>query len=249
MVEIIRKLNYTEVNYGLIQVPGYRDYFPEAGGEIIVVDKNGQKYPTHMHNAGQPRIDGLTRLLKQFNAEEGDTLIIQIDPENNSQILVDIKKEDSMEKNNEVSEAIENTSSGILITPPLESILEDFIVNNLTELEDGLSLYIDEDGIKGRQYPTDVGNIDLLCKDKEENFVVLELKKGRESDRVIGQISRYMGWIKKRVCKENEKIRGIIIVHKPTSRYPRDEKLEYAIEANDYIDLRYYEIQLQFLKS
>ena len=57
--------------------------------------------------------------------------------------------------------------------------------------------YEDENGNEGTQYTTDVGYIDILAEDEKGNFVVIELKKGRQSDRAVGQLLRYMVWIKK----------------------------------------------------
>ncbi len=60
--------------------------------------------------------------------------------------------------------------------------LENYIISNLEEIEEGLR-FIEN------QYDTKtVGLIDILCKDKDNNYVVIELKKGRASDKVIGQI-------------------------------------------------------------
>jgi len=87
-------------------------------------------------------------------------------------------------------------------------------------------LYQDEE-TSGRQYRTSVGYIDLLAIDRDnEKFVVIELKKGRSSDQVVGQILRYMGWVKENLTvDEYEKysVRGIIISKE------KDDDLEYAL--------------------
>ncbi len=86
-----------------------------------------------------------------------------------------------------------------------ERILEDHLEKNLDALEEGLTLV-------GRQYSTITGPIDLLCRDKDDNFVVVELKKGRASDKVIGQITRYMGFIKTQMIEfPKQLVRGIIV--------------------------------------
>lgn len=69
-----------------------------------------------------------------------------------------------------------------------EKILEDFLERHIEELEKGLKLV-------GRQYPTISGPIDLLAKDNNGRFVVIELKKNRVSDKVIGQVSRYVSFL------------------------------------------------------
>jgi RecB family endonuclease NucS len=66
--------------------------------------------------------------------------------------------------------------------------------------------------VVGRQYPTAVGTIDLLAKDAEGIYVVIELKRGRTSDRVIGQIARYLTWVAQRLGRGKESsVRGIIV--------------------------------------
>jgi hypothetical protein len=72
--------------------------------------------------------------------------------------------------------------------------------------------------------PETLGYIDLLARDPKGNFVVIELKKGRKDDEVMGQVLRYMGWVRKNLCKKNEEVRGLIVVGE------RDKKLQYALE-------------------
>jgi hypothetical protein len=78
-----------------------------------------------------------------------------------------------------------------------------------------------------RQYATTVGPIDLLARDKRTgDYVVIELKKGRSADRVFGQISRYMGWVRKNLA-EGQQAHGIIVA----SRI--DDKLRAARDAHE----------------
>lgn len=107
-----------------------------------------------------------------------------------------------------------------------EKILEDFLEKNLNALEQGLTLI-------GRQHPTITGPIDLLCRDKNNNFVVVELKKGRTSDRVVGQILRYIGFIKENMLDApNQHVRGIIVGREI------DKKLEMSLKAIPGVDIQ-----------
>ena len=95
-------------------------------------------------------------------------------------------------------------------------------------IENGLKLVKGEEfnnGFKWRIPEYGVGEVDLFCKDKNDNYVVVELKKRKGSDKTIGQILRYIGWVKRNICKNTEKVRGIII----SREY--DEKIKYAAGA------------------
>ncbi len=124
----------------------------------------------------------------------------------------------------------------------LERYLEDFIVSNFSKIfGNKLTIYESEEG-NGQQYTTDVGNIDILARETKSNaYVVIELKKGRESDKVVGQILRYMGWIKENLATEGESVKGIIICK------GKDDKLEYSLKAIPGIDieLKLYKIDFQ----
>ena len=76
----------------------------------------------------------------------------------------------------------------------MERYLEEFIEENFYKINFGakLELYQDEEN-NGRQYSTLVGNIDLLAMDRnKKKFVIIELKKGKSNDVVVGQILRYL---------------------------------------------------------
>ncbi|RLI75827.1 hypothetical protein DRO97_02355 [Archaeoglobales archaeon] len=126
----------------------------------------------------------------------------------------------------------------------LEKYLEDFIVSNFDSIFKGkYTLYVDSEGNIGQQYPTEVGYIDILAKEPESNsYVVIELKKGRESDKVVGQVLRYMGWVKENLCKEGEDVKGLIICK------GKDEKLDYALKfVQDTVKLKYYKVDFQLV--
>ena len=54
----------------------------------------------------------------------------------------------------------------------------------------------------GVEYPTPVGKIDILTIDEDETFYVFELKWGRGRDKVVGQVTRYMGWVSDTIGKD-----------------------------------------------
>jgi len=113
----------------------------------------------------------------------------------------------------------------------IEHDLRDFLEQNPFVIEKGLALI-------QKEYDTkEVGKIDLLCKDRKGTHVVVELKKGRKSDEVVGQTLRYVGWVEKNL---DSKVRGIIIVNEP------DPKLQYALRPlKNLIDLKYYKVNFE----
>lgn len=125
----------------------------------------------------------------------------------------------------------------------LEKYLEDFIVSNFNRIFNGkLELFNkDDEDNNGQQYTTgEVGNIDILARELDTgSLVVIELKKGRESDKVIGQILRYMGWVKEKLCKGDQQVKGIIICREG------DARLNYALKMMSNIELKRYSIDFK----
>ena len=128
----------------------------------------------------------------------------------------------------------------------LEKHLEDFLVQNwhYTELGKHYDIY-EEDGEKvGQQYPSDTGLIDILAisKDKKE-LLVVELKRGRASDVVVGQVQRYMGYVKEELAEDNQVVRGVIIA------FEDDIKIHRALSVAQNIDFYTYKIQFKLEKK
>ena len=127
----------------------------------------------------------------------------------------------------------------------LEKHLEDFLVRNWsqTPLGKAYDIYQDED-TTGQQFPTETGPIDILAisKDKKE-FLVVELKKGRASDSVVGQIQRYMGFIAAEFAERHQSVRGVIIALED------DKRLKWALKVAPNIDFYRYEINFELIKN
>jgi len=127
----------------------------------------------------------------------------------------------------------------------LEKHLEDFLVKNWiqTPLGKEYDIYQDEDN-SGQQFPTDTGPIDILAvsKDKQEVLVV-ELKKGRASDSVVGQIQRYMGYIAEEIAEDHQRVRGVIIALED------DLRIKRALKVAPNIEFYRYEVKFDLIKS
>lgn len=125
----------------------------------------------------------------------------------------------------------------------LELHLEDFMERNWSQIDFGRALEIvtDDEGLRiGRQYNTGVGPIDFLCRDRSSDaLVVVELKKNKTSDQVVGQCQRYMGWVKRHVANEGQGVEGLIVAPEVT------DKLRYALDMTTSIGVRCYRVQFE----
>ena len=128
----------------------------------------------------------------------------------------------------------------------LEKHLEDFLVKNWKHTSLGKKFDIcEEDGeLVGQQYQTDTGPIDILAISKDKKtMLVIELKRGRTSDVVIGQIQRYMGYVQDELLEKGQTVRGLII------GLEADNKLKRALSVCSNIDFCRYQIDFKLIKE
>ncbi len=120
-----------------------------------------------------------------------------------------------------------------------EKDLQQFLAKNLDLIEPDLQLYKDDDDdeITGLEFPAGERSIDILATDKQKDYVVVELKVSKGYDRVVGQLLRYMAWIKQNLATGNQKVRGVIIAREisddlimATSLVPDVTLLEYQLK-------------------
>ena len=140
-------------------------------------------------------------------------------------VSIEIKKEDS------------HIGQGLFY---MEKQLEDFIIENWDKTEFGKKYdLINEEGeLISQQFKTDIGFIDILAKDKKtKNYVVIELKKNQTSDDTIGQLLRYMGWIKKN--KKDDGVKGVIVAGQ------FDTKLDHAKSMIPNSEVFLYEVNFK----
>ncbi len=116
----------------------------------------------------------------------------------------------------------------------LERYLEDLLIEHWTALDWGAPLEF----LARQQRCGELGVLDILARDSSTgDLVAIELKRDRSDDEVIGQVSRYMGWLKEhRAAADDVGVRGIIVVREVTPR------LRAAAMAHDSIGLFTYEL-------
>ena len=128
----------------------------------------------------------------------------------------------------------------------LERHLEDFLVHNweVTDLGKEYDIYEVDGEIVGQQYPSDTGPIDILAisKDRRE-LLVVELKKGRASDVVVGQIQRYMGYVLDVLAEADQTVRGVIIAMED------DLRLRRALSVATNIEFYRYQVSFRLCRG
>lgn len=109
-------------------------------------------------------------------------------------------------------------------------------------LEKGLGLYADEEGEPlGIDFPTPVGSIDLLGRDRKGGFVVVHLPSANEVDESVSAMLRRMGWVRKHLAGGGEEVRGVVVLEQ------LPEELAYAAAgAAGSISFKGYQLTLSF---
>ena len=147
--------------------------------------------------------------------------------------------------------APDSVSGGPTIEDPvefaLEKYLEEFLVDNWakTDLGKAYDIYRDNEGTQiGRQYLCDTGPLDILAISKDgSHLLVVELKRGKASDTVVGQIQRYMGYIQDQVAEPAQTVRGVIIA------LDDDLRIKRALSVAPSIDFYRYKLDFKLSKS
>jgi RecB family endonuclease NucS len=88
------------------------------------------------------------------------------------------------------------------------------------------------------EYPTAVGSIDILAVDGDGGFAVFELKLDRGPDRALGQLARYMGWVKVNLAGARP-VSGVVVARSI------DERLRYAVSVIPSVVLLEYEVEFR----
>jgi restriction system protein len=144
----------------------------------------------------------------------------------------------TVENANEILPSNQDEDNGTSFV--LEKYLEEFIVSNWGSIELGSRYDRNEEEIDGKRkkFRTDTGEIDIFAISKDESeYLVIEVKKGRASDEVVGQIQRYMGYVKAEIANTDQRVKGLIIAHED------DLRIRRALQINPDIDFLKYEVK------
>jgi len=126
-----------------------------------------------------------------------------------------------------------------------ESHLEDFIVENWSSTVFGRDYDIyKENGEKGTQISVTGGRLDILAVKKDQSeLLVVELKRGRASDPVVGQMLRYISLVEDELAVEGQTVRGVIIA------LSDDANIRAALRHQPNIQFMRYEIKFNLITN
>ncbi len=125
-----------------------------------------------------------------------------------------------------------------------EKLLQEFLVkrwNDIPEFRER-DLQIFRGANIGVEYNTETaGRIDILAEDRNSrDLTVIELKRGLGGERHLGQLLRYMGWVRTKLS-EGKNVFGLLIASK------FKESVQYAIQELQTVSLMEYELKFRLL--
>ena len=83
----------------------------------------------------------------------------------------------------------------------------------------------------------------MLAKHKTKpRWLVVELKRNQTSEQTVGQLLRYIGWVKRHLAEAGDEVHGMIICREA------DDALRYALNAVSNVELRLYEVEFRLRK-
>lgn len=125
----------------------------------------------------------------------------------------------------------------------LERHLHDYMFDNwdMLDLAQEWDIYTrDGEPEAGYEFRTPIGRIDLLAKHKREpRWLVIELKREKSSDAVVGQVLRYMGWVQKHLSENDETVEGLVVATEG------DPQLHYALTVVPLVSFQSYEVEFR----
>jgi len=120
----------------------------------------------------------------------------------------------------------------------MEKYLEDFLVKNWDK-----TVLAQDWELVDSQVQTETGPLDILAKSKDgTTMLVVELKLRRASDAVLGQVQRYMGWVKQDL-EPGQQVKGLIIGDE------MDQRLRLALEVAPDVGFMRYEMDFRLIES
>ncbi|GGF60392.1 hypothetical protein GCM10011402_10500 [Paracoccus acridae] len=150
----------------------------------------------------------------------------------------------------DVGPSIPSVAEGVPAVPnvrtarfALERHLHDYIFDNwdMLDLARDWEIYArDGEPEAGYEFRTPIGRIDLLARHKRDRrWLVIELKREKSSDAVVGQVLRYMGWVQRHLVENGETVEGLVVATEG------DPQLHYALDVVPAVSFKSYEVEFR----
>jgi len=180
--------------------------------------------------------------LRKLRDDVGSELGFDFDEVDNFLHWISAEEEGKNAVKNRVGEG-SLTEAGIWLEAPEEKFVQHLIERNFDNVFAplNLKLYDGDPDQSGACFNTPAGTMDFLAEDKStKDFVVIELKVGKVYDSTIGQILRYMGYVKEELAGDKD-VRGIILAE------DIDDKAKYALSLVPKIEFKKYRLNIEII--
>jgi len=125
-----------------------------------------------------------------------------------------LKEFENKSQANRFLQARESEMIGVRDLPEKESEIQKYLYNNWEETPFSEKWELVKKGTQadGNYDAGNGGILDLLAKGRNgRDWLVIELKRDQGSDETVGQLLRYMGWVKEKLSEEKDVVHGLII--------------------------------------
>jgi len=92
------------------------------------------------------------------------------------------------------------------------------------------------------EFPVGGRFIDILAVENKKDLIVIELKVSKGYDKALGQLLRYMAWIKKNLAEPSQEVKGMIVARTVS------EDLRLAVSVVNDVELFEYQISISLNK-
>jgi hypothetical protein len=134
--------------------------------------------------------------------------------------------------------AVDRTVGAHFFNPEMDALIEAGQAE--TDPDRRWEIYSEDDNdVTGYEYPCEIGRIDILAYHRDrKHWLVIELKRNQTSDETVGQILRYIAWVRRHLAGEGEHVEGVIIAQ------ASDDRLHYAL--SETTNIRFLEYRVDF---
>lgn len=155
------------------------------------------------------------------------------------------EQEEAREEDTETPDVLPRKVNGATNRPDQQSaadFVRDYVGKQLHSLEPGLTEFVDTGGLRGVEYATPLGPIDILAEDRAGDLVVVKIALNDNPAALCGKILAQIAWVRQHLADARE-VRGILVAR----AVPED--LGYALLEIPSIQTCLYELQVNLRRQ